>query len=816
MKKFVIVFLLVLVPLLILLRVQNSWPVNVVRSYGTLPLVFEPNVGQTAPDAKFLCHGGGYSLFLTSSEMVMVFRHSKKLGIKEKYMKTDLHYRELGEAEVLRVKLANANEGAQTEFLDPLSGKSNYLIGNDRKQWHTDITQYSKVKVKNIYPGVDLIYHGNQRLVEHDFMVQPGADFHSIQFVFSGAQGLSLDQGGDLVIKTKQGQIVFKKPDIYQLFNGVKNSVSGGYSVQGNDRAGFTVGVYDHTVPLVIDPTLLYSTYVGGNSGDQGNGIAVDSAGEAYVVGGTQSVNFPTLGALQPGLAGTQNAFVSKINAAGTGYVYSTYLGGGGIDGGQSIAIDGFGNAYIVGFTTSNNFPCVNAIQGGLAGAENIFVAKINPAGNGLVFSTYLGGSSQDAGLSVALDSAFNAYLTGATSSPNFPTANALQPVFGGGAWDAYVTEINAAGGLVFSTYLGGSLNDQGNGIAIDGGGNVCVAGVTMSMNFPTQNPFQAAALGTPTVFVCKLAPGGGSLVYSTYLTGSINDFGQGIAADPSGNAYVVGVAESSDFPLKNPIQPTLHGGVEDAFITVLNPAGSGLVYSTFLGGSGVDEALSVAVDSSGNAYITGDTSSSDFPLVNPYQGILGGAGFATNAFVAEIDAAGDALLFSTFLGGSVSESGLSIAVDGGGSMYVTGKTSSPDFPLLNPIQAAYGGGQDGFVSKIGMTPTPTPTNTPTYTPTTVPTPPISITYTYPNPIDFTLHPYVTIAFPADSDISISIVNMVGETVATVPAAQIHGMEGWARWDGKDSKGKLVASGIYFYFVRSSKLRMRQKFTILD
>jgi Bacterial Ig-like domain (group 3)/Beta-propeller repeat len=443
-----------------------------------------------------------------------------------------------------------------------------------------------------------------------------------------------------------------------------------------------------------------------------GEGIAVDSSGNAYVTGDTCSTDFPTMNPLQPandGTCGWGNAFVTKLNPSGSALVYSTYLGGSVADAGLGIAVDSSGNAYVTGETLSPDFPITpgafqTACGGGGSGCWDAFVAKINSSGSALVYSTYLGGDGVDAGWGIAVDRSSDAYVTGQTNSTNFPvTPGALQTTCGSNSCsnsNAFVSKLNPSGSaLVYSTYLGGSGGDYGNGIAVDSSDDAYVAGVTESTNFPTMNPLQPTFGGAIDAFVSKVNSSGSTLVYSTYLGGSGQDFGQSIAVDSSGNAYVTGATESTNFPTVSPLQPA-NGGSTDAFVAKLNPSGSALLYSTYLGGAGYDSGNGIAVDSSGNAYVNGTTNSANFPTMNPLQAALAGGG---DAFVAEINSIGSALAYSTYLGGSGGEVGEGIAVDSSGSAFVTGFTTSTNFPTMNPLQPVYGGGySDAYVAKIG------------------------------------------------------------------------------------------------------------------
>jgi hypothetical protein len=612
------------------------------------------------------------------------------------------------------MKLLGANPASDVSGVDEMPGKSNYFIGNDAKKWHTNVPMYAKVKYKSVYSGIDLVYYGNQRQLEYDFVVAPGADPRRIQLGVRGARKISRIEDGDLVLAMDAGEIRWHKPVAYQEKGGARQEIAVRYAINGKNRVGFQVADYDLRRPLFIDP-LIYSTYLGGSGGDQCTGIAVDNLGNAYVTGNTASTDFPTKNPLQPSYNGGADAFVAKLNPSGSALVYSTYLGGSGGDGGYGIAVDSSGNAYITGQTSSTNFPTMSPLQPSIGGGYyDAFVAKLNATGSALVYSTYLGGSGADWGYSVAVDSSGNAYVTGYTGSANFPTMNPLQPASGsnGVNGDAFLAKFDSTGSaLVYSTYLGGSGFDEGLAVAADNFGNAYVTGLSDSTDFPTMNPLQPTCGGNGCAFVAKLNPTGSALLYSTYLGGSGGDAGQGIAVDSLGNAYVTGWTASTNFPTMNPLQPANAGGGADAFVTKLNPAGSALVYSTYLGGSGTDFAVGIAVDSVGNAYVTGFTASTNFPTMSPLQPSFGGGYY--DAFVAKLNATGSALVYSTYLGGSLDDNGTGVAVDSSGNAYVTGYTLSTDFPTMNPLQPtnADGGRYVAFVAKIANGPALAPLN---------------------------------------------------------------------------------------------------------
>jgi hypothetical protein len=792
------------------------------EAYGKLPLSFEINRGQTDSQVKFLSRGSGYSLFLTGNEAVLAL---KKPGARSRKPvapafrpahqgSADLGFRsaafpgllEFSAAEtnsitadqrtesalqglvpaallptseqfkdsfaprdesrvpspeppspaVLRMKLVGANPHAKVSGLEELLGKSNYFIGNDPKKWRTNVPNYAKVKYASVYPAVDLVYYGNQGKLEYDFVVQPGADPESIQLAIVsdeqvGSQqkavgsetdvgavrepprahryaSLRVDTNGDLVVGTNGGEVIFHKPVIYQpgVVSAADSSpvtrsfVDGRYRLEGENHIRFELGPYDRRRPVVIDPVLAYSTYLGGSDFDGwALGMAVDASGNVYVAGVAQSLDFPTTpGAFQTTFGGgADDAFVSKLNTTGSALLYSTYLGGNSYDVGASIAVDTSGNAYVTGSTVSSDFPTTpGAFQTAVRGFGNAFVTKLNATGSALLYSTYLGGSgvldAGDQGSSIAIDTVGNAYVTGYTLSFDFPTTSgAFQTRCGTYGDTAFVTKLNSTGSaLVYSTCLSGNTSSQGDGIVLDALGNAYLIGWTACETgtclFPiTPGAFQTSfGGGFSDVFVTKMNTAGSGLLYSTYLGGTGDEQGNGVAIDASGNAYLTGVTSSSDFPTTpGALQTTYGGGDSDAFITKLNVAGSALVYSTYLGGSGADGGHGMTINASGNAYVEGWTGSSNFPTTTgALQASYGGGEF--DAFIIRLNGAGSRLLYSTYLGGSGFD-GLdsgAIALDASGNVYVAGETESSDFPITPGVfQTTLRGGGDAFVAKI-------------------------------------------------------------------------------------------------------------------
>ena len=750
-----------------------------------------------------MSRGRGYTLALAADEAVLALggsRHSKVESRKQRgetrkskfeTRNSKLETRSILSANpeprtpnpdvLLRMRLVGANPNAKITPSEELAGKSNYFIGSDPQQWQTNIPNYARVEYRDVYPGVDLVYYGNEGSLEYDFVVAPGADPSTIIFSVEAVRGrsetgnwkletgdsalearssrptslqskiqnpkskidgrLRLDSNSDLLVVMDGGEVRFRKPVVYQeqltvdsrqstVPKGVANQATissdrqssinrqfldGHYVLSGLNQVRFEVASYDHSQPLIIDPTLTYSTYLGGSESDVGYGIAVDGSGSAYIAGQTCSANFPTQGPEQSSNAGNCDAFVTKMNPTGSALVYSTYLGGSEGDSAVGIAIDSSGNAYVTGFTNSMDFPTTKgSFQPAYGGGDtDTFITKLDPTGSTLVYSTYLGGSGADAAYGIAVDSSGDAYVAGSTASGDFPvTTGAFQTTLNGAA-NAFVTELNPSGsGLVFSTYLGGSETDAAYSVALDSQGAAFVTGATDSGDFPLQGLIQAAFEGCPKppapafpcdAFVTKIQPGGSSLVYSTYLGGTGADAGYGIAVDSVGNAYAVGWTASSDFPVTAGAFQAALAGTANAFVSKLNPLGSALAYSTYLGGNGVDEAFAVAVDINSIAHVTGGTTSSNFPTVGALQPNLNGPlAFPGDAFVTKVDSSGGGLVYSSFLGGGDQDVGNGIAVDSASAVYVTGATSSTDFPTTpNAFQTVQAGLGDAFVTKL-------------------------------------------------------------------------------------------------------------------
>ncbi len=704
-----------------------SSPVVPRMEYGHIPLHFEPNVGQMDDSVKFFSRARNYEMFLTDSGAILRLPEQSKLTGKSP-------------SKFFGMKIVGANAGTEVNGESELAGKTNYLIGNDRSNWKTGVPNYGKIRYSRVYDGIDAIFYGDQEHLEYDFLVQPHASPDQISVEFTGVERVRISEVGDLVLTSGATGFRLKKPFAYQEIDSEQREVEVSYivrnSLTGAKQIGFQIGDYDRELPLVIDPVLSYSSYLGGDSETIGNGIAVDSNGNAYVAGQTTSTTgFPLVSPYVSQNPGGNAAFVTKINATGTGFVYSTYLTGPtpGPSAAYSIAVDTSGHAYVAGISSSCNFPTTAGsflpVVPNCGGNFKGFVVKLNPSGSNLSYGTYL--SSPDFLFTgeltgIALDSSNNAYITGWTQTPSFPTTpGAFKRMLVPNTQNAFVSKLNSSGSaLIYSTFVGVNTPvpntdpfDRANAIAVDSSGIAYITGQSVSQNFPVTNTaFQTFPGSRQDAFVTKLNANGTGLIYSTYLGGNGDEIGRAIAVDATGNAYVTGFFDGTNgFPFtpnafRNGAGENCCASVLNGFLTKINPTGTALVYSTSLGTE--RQAMSgtgVAVDSTGSAYVVGGQGINAAYTVNAIQPVSQN----NDAFVLKMNPAGTALTYSTNLGGINGNSiGSALAIDPSGSAYVTGLTTASNF-LITPgaAQSTKPGGQSSssFITKIATSPTDCP-----------------------------------------------------------------------------------------------------------
>jgi uncharacterized repeat protein (TIGR01451 family) len=661
---------------LLLAFILNRALLAVTPGADAVPLFFIPNQGQAASPVRFMVKGSGLIAHLLPGEI-------------------DLRIAGL----TVSMRFEGANPKHRIEGNQALPGRVNFLTGSEAN-WRVNLPLYGSVVYRDLYPGIDMEYGGAGRNLKSEFLVAAGADPSCIRVRYVGAGDPWIDADGSLVVPVDGAELREPAPLVYQDRAGVRQVVLGRFLIHADGTVGFRLGDYDLARPLVIDPVLSYSTLLGGSGFDSALALAVDASGSAYVAGFTDSLNFPATNPVQSFNGGGNDVFVAKLSPGGNALIYCTYLGGSADDRASAIAVDTQGSAYIAGSTTSRNFPVRSALQPTLAGYRNAFVVKLSPAGNSLVYSTYLGGNASDAANGIAVDASGSAYVVGDTTSFSFPATGFQRGTHGG--QDAFVAKLSADGSrLAYSTYLGGSSEDHGAAIAVDGGGTVYVTGATTSTDFPVLNAAQRYNAGGQDAFVTRLSADGNYLLFSTYLGGSggtvmYPEIGQGIALDTNGNAYLTGVTSSPDFPLSGALQ-TVRKGALDAFVTKLNPSGA-TVYSTYLGGSGVDVGNAIAVDAGGAAYVAGYTISTDLPVANALQSVNAGD---YDAFLARLSPAGDVVQYLSYLGGNGSDSATAVALGPSGDAYVAGFTLSTNFPLLNAFQSSNGGNYGAFVTKV-------------------------------------------------------------------------------------------------------------------
>ena len=690
------------------------------------PLLFEKNQGQTDARASFLARGDGYTLFVSPAEAVLKLK-SRSATPRTPFVKPGHEAEQVAQSHtsVLRMGLVNANAQAKVVGEDAKATRVSYFRGGSEGS-HTGVATFGKARCEDVYPGVDLVYYGNQRQLEYDFVVAAGADPDQIRFRMDGAKDVTVDADGHLAIALEDGDIQLQKPHVYQDVEGEKRVVDSSYRLAANGEVAFQLGEYDRERPLVIDPVIVYSTLLGGSGFDSGSATAIAADGSVYVAGYTESTDFPA--ATGQAAGGSGDAFVTKYSPDGSTVVFSSFLGGSGTDASGGIGVDSAGRVVVSGRTDSADFPVPGGFQTQLGGGTDGFLVRLSSTGATLEYGTFLGGSDTDGATRLTLDGSNNIYVTGYTGSDDFPvTVGAMQTEFSGD-YDAFAVKIaNVGGNLVFSTYIGGRDGDSGSGIQVDSGQNVYVGGSTDSGDFPVgttlpQDPedlftalvdtFQGGRFGD--AFITKLSPSGSDRLYSTYIGSSGSDSGADIAVDRDGYCYLTGTTDSFDLMLASPdilpFQGTRPGGVSDIYVTKIFPDGRSFRYMTYLGSPGEDVARALEVDEDLNphtkCYVLGETSSPQFPLLDALQSNHGGNSdlFLTKLHEDMFRLQPQVVLdYSTFLGGAGLDHAGDLSVDAIGNAAITGDSISVDFPQHQGPAAAkkQRGSVQAFVAKV-------------------------------------------------------------------------------------------------------------------
>lgn len=710
---------------------------SLAATFGNLPVSFIENRGQLDRRVAYYVEGSETAAYFTATGVTFALLDDSRPTAPLNELKSPL----TGSKATLKVTAAphrwalkldfiGASPQAQIEAQAQAPGAISYFRGTP-SQWQAGLRSYAKVVYKDLWPGIDLVYAGQGNRLKYSFIVKPGADPAQIKLAYRGASSVKLDATGQMEVRTPARAFQDDKPFSYQETGGQSIEVASRYQIERPAEAvsptfGFKVGAYDHSKPLVIDPvTLAYSGFLGGADDDIALDIAVDGAGNAYVTGMTRSAETSFPATAGPDLTfngGLADAFVAKIDATGTALSYLGYIGGAGLDIASAIAVDGSGNAYITGSTTSSEatFPVTvgpDLTYNGGSITGDAFVAKINSSGTAVVYCGYIGGAGEDVGLGIAVDAAGAAYVTGqaGSSEATFPVKVGPDMTYGGGAFDAFVAKVDATGaGLDYAGYIGGAGDDAGLGIAVDSSGGAYITGTTDSSEatFPVKVGPSLVYKGNTDAFVAKVNASGAKLIYSGYIGGSGEDTGTRIAVDTTGNAYLTGVTTSTEttFPVKVGPDLTYNGDgitVGDAFVAKVNPSGSNLIYCGYIGGAGGDAGLAIALDDSGSAYIAGSTASppASFPVNDgPSLAYKGGILFG-DGFVAKVKADGTGLDFAGYVGGLADDVVTGIALDHAGNLYISGATTSaaPSFPVVVGPRMTSGGLQDAFVAKIAI-----------------------------------------------------------------------------------------------------------------
>lgn len=687
------------------LYVKQSASPAATKALHSLPTCFVQNIGQLAPHIRYHASVGDADIFLAPDAMVykLTTGHEEETPTDGPASLKDKPGCGRASQKSMKVRFVGANTAVAVSGQSKTGAAFNYLRGRDERDWIVGAPAYVTVVYEQLYPRVDLVVSGARSAVKTEFHVKAGGRPADIALRYEGIGSLWINDRGELEIRTGDAVLREDTPFSYQVVDGARIPVRTEYIIEPPHTVRFKVAEYREDLELIIDP-LLSSSYLGGSAEDYGFAVGTDANGNIYLAGASFSADFPTTpGAPDSSLGGTYDAFVAKVNSAGSALLFATYLGGSSDDDAKGISVGASGDVYVTGLTWSADFPVSGgAYDTSANGASDAYVTKLDSTSGALVYSTYLGGERNDEANGIAVDGNRNVYVAGMTTGAFPITWDAYDTTFNG-ASDSFLTKVDAAGSsLVYSTYLGGSSEDESKGIAVDPDGAAYVVGYTDSADYPTRpGGYDQSFNGAYDVFVTGLSPSGHTLLYSTFLGGSATDFGRGIAMDALKRARVVGYTDSGDFPVTPGAVDTSSNGGFDVFVSTINAAG-GLDHSTYLGGNGTDQGWSVSVDAAGNSYVGGYTESSGFPTtVGAYDTSMNGTG---DMFVSELAAAGDRLLYSTYLGGGSLDVAHGIATDSKGSTYVAGWSGSADFPCTSgAYDGSYNGARDAILTRLAI-----------------------------------------------------------------------------------------------------------------
>jgi len=747
---------------------------------NTQTLRFVPNLGQWDSRVQYRASCGNAVFFFGNGEVNYMFIRNTNnimecpisdMGILPGKFNHQAYERE---AIMVTARFIGISEHVSINGDGQLTEHNNYFVGNNPEKWRVHVPLYSSITYDNLYAGIYLHYYGNSQSLKYDFIIAPGADVSQIRIRYEGVTDLTIASDGSLSAISQFGPVYEMTPYIYQERNGVKSEISGRYILIGKNEFGFAIdGEYDASLPLIIDPELVYSTYLGGSEQEWCEAMTVNDNGEVYVTGYTISQDLPVLNPYQPTLASESDIFITRLNAEGNGIISSTYLGGTtGGECGNSIALDANGNVYVTGFSNSWDYPLVNPCFYHHA-SNDVIVSKLSSGLDSLIYSTYIGGNSRESAYGIAVDYIGCAYVTGITESTDYPTKNAMWVNMSNN--DSFLSKLGANGdSLIYSTYLGGNNADAGWAVAVDKECQAYAVGYSYSTDFPLlYSPQQNVYMNE--IYITKFNPQGDAIRYSTFIAGSNLDNAYDIVVDNDGRAYITGFSKSTDFPTLNPFQE--YQGDYDAIAAKLEPTRCIRDFCTYIGGNAYDEGYGIAIDSRKNIYIVGSTASTNFPIHSPFQEDPG----YWDAFLIELDSSGSNTIFSTYLGGSEGDYGYAVAVDRFDNIYVLGSTYSDDFPTLNPYQTAQGWG-DAFIMKFANTSGVDNGNGETPTDFSL--------VSYPNP--FNANTLIRYSMAAPAQVKISIYNILGEQVAGLRDEYQEPGQHSVTWDGSG-----VSSGIY-------------------